>query len=97
MVIIDARYRVCATVPTYIQVVDGQEGFGFTMLLLNERNTVASHFLCSHYQSVHVAAKHLGDGQLVLLMDGTAQVRESTILGQVSKTGSESFPQTRKK
>lgn len=75
--------RTCfETVSTYIQVVDGQEGFRFSSLLLHERDTVAGHFLRGHHNSIHVAAKHLDDSQLVLLVDGTAQVREATILGQ---------------
>lgn len=65
-----------------MQVVDGQEGFGFGPLLLNERDAVTGHFLCGHHNSIHVAAKHLGDSQLILLVDGTAHVRESTVLSR---------------
>lgn len=81
-----------ALVSTYIQVVDGQEGLRFGSLLLDEIDTVAGHFLRGHHNGVHVAAKHLGDSQLVLLMDGAAQVRQTTILGQERKTN-KWFPQ----
>lgn len=69
-------------VSTHIQVVDGQKGLRISSLVLDETDTVAGHFLCGHYNAFHVAAKHLGNSQLVLLVDGTTQVRQTTILGQ---------------
>ncbi|TNN77222.1 hypothetical protein EYF80_012529 [Liparis tanakae] len=67
---------------TYIQVVDGQEGLALGSLFLDERDAVTSHLLCGHHDGVHEAAKHLDDSQLVLLMDGAAQVGQATKLGQ---------------
>jgi len=67
---------------TYVQVVDGQEGLALGSLFLDERDAVTSHFLCGHHDGVHEAAKHLDDSQLVLLMDGAAQVGQATKLGQ---------------
>lgn len=56
----------------HVQVVDGQKGLRFSSLLFDESDTVTGHFLCGHDNGVHVAAKHLSDSQLVLLMDGAA-------------------------
>lgn len=78
-------------VTTHIQVVDGQKGLRISSLVLDETDTVAGHFLCGHYNAVHVAAKHLGDSQLVLLVDGTTQVRQTTILGQERQINKKNF------
>lgn len=65
---------------THIQVVDGEEGLALGSLLLDEGDAVAGHLLRGDHDGVHVAAKDLGDGQLVLPVDGTAQVRQAAVL-----------------
>jgi len=78
-------------VSTYNQIVDGQECLWFGSLLLEKDDAVTGYFLRCHHNGIHVAAKQLGDSQLVLLMDRAAQVRQSAILGKEIHRSNERF------
>ena len=67
---------------THRQVVDGQEGLGLKALLLQVEDAAAGGLLRRHHDGVEVAAQHLGDSQLVLAVDGAAQVHQPAVLGR---------------
>ena len=66
--------------PTDLQVVQGQEGLGLSSLLLDVLDTVSPRLLRVHDDGVHVLPQHLGDGYLVLLLGGLAQVDQAAVL-----------------
>lgn len=65
---------------TYLQIVEGQEGLGFTTLLFDVLDAVASGLLRVYDDGVHVLPQNLGHSDLVLLLSGLAQIDESPVL-----------------
>ena len=73
-----------ATAPSnikrYLQVVEGKERLWLPSLLLDVLDAVPPRLLRVHDDGVHVLPQHLGDGDLVLLLRGLAQVDQTAVL-----------------
>lgn len=66
----------------HLQIIEGEEGLGLPPLLLDVLDAVAPCLLRVDDDGVHVLAQDLGDGDLVLLLGGLAEVDETPVLGR---------------
>lgn len=64
----------------HLQVVQRKKGFGFSALLFNVLDAVATRFLRVHDDGVHVFAQNFSDGDLEFLLRGLAEVNQSAVL-----------------
>ena len=62
-----------------LDVVQGQEGLRLQHLILQVLNTLPGRLLCVHHDGLHVATQLLGDGHVVLLVDGIGHVDQSVV------------------
>lgn len=59
---------------TYIYIVNRKECLWLGSFFFQKSDAVMSHFRRCDNNSVHVLAKHLGDSDLVFLVDGLTQI-----------------------
>lgn len=69
----------------HLEIIQRQEGFRFSSLLFNVLDAVTAGLLRVHDDGVHVFAQHFGNGDLVLLLSGLAQIYEPAILERKKK------------
>lgn len=64
----------------HLQIIEGEESFGFSPLFLDVLDTIAPRLFRIHDDGVHVLPQDLRHGDLIFLLRWLAQVDEAAVL-----------------